>query len=475
MHRVDLRARRSAAALFSLALIFAALSGAGSFASAQSDELNTASVAQGHAQVVAQGMTAPPSTKSFWRVVKRSIPIRTKAQPADNLQGGAGFIVAGHRAILVIDQKYKTRTRLASGESLFVTAGSIQTWASLDDQPASAYTLELAASGTSSDVPGGKIVYTDQKSFAIPEGDYVLDLVRDVLSGSEKGKIDQSSYHVLIMAMSGAITIQSDAKGAEASTIKGGQAQVFSGNLTLKSEKAGSSYVAAIIGPATGVSNVTPEAKTPTEAAVATSTPKPGKATETPTPIATAKPKKPKSKTATPTPAAAPSAQVVIGIAVCPPGIRPESGAAGLVYCSAGYGGYDLNLVMPDGTVLTLANASEVTGSYVAWTGLAAGDYQLIITAIPPGYDSVTLDGYICCSVYGGYSLSVGDGAYITGTLYFYQPYVAPTAVPAVDTPTAIPADSGVGAPDGGAQDGGSQNGGGQDSGGQDSGAPPAG
>jgi hypothetical protein len=431
MRRSAPRYRRFAAVFLALALVGASLMSAGSFVFAKTDELNTKSIAQGHAQVVAQGMTAPPNTKSYWRAVKRSIPIRTKAQPADNLMGGAGFIVAGDRAILVIDQKYKTRTRLAPGESLFVSAGSIQTWASLDDKAASAYTLELVASGTASDIPNSKLIYADKKSFAIPEGDYVLDLVRDVLIKNEKGKLGKSSYTTLIMAMSGSISIQSDSKGAKAVTLKGGYAAAFSGNLTFKAGKDGASYVAAVIGPATGVSNVTPVTSTPTpkatkSAAKATKTPK-SKATATPTP------KSKKKKTATPT--AAPSAQVVIGIAVCPPGIRPESGVPGLVNCSAGYGGYDLNLVAPDGTVLTLANASEVTGSYVAWTGLAPGEYQLIVQAIPPGYDSLTLDGYLCCSVNGGYALSVGDGAYVTGTMYFYQPYVAPTPVPTTAPP----------------------------------------
>lgn len=415
--RFDSPRRRVAAVLFSISLIVTTLAAAGPFVSAQSSDLDTASLAQGHAQVVAQGMSAPPNTKSFWRVIKREIPIRTKAEAADNLMGGAGFIVAGDRAILVIDQKSKARTRLAPNESLFVPAGSIQTWASLDDKPASAYTLELVASGTSSDVPGGKIVYTDQKSFAIPEGDYVLALVRDVLAKNEKGKLPGGAHTTLIMAMAGSLAIQSDAKGAKPVTLTGGHAAVFTGNLTLKSAKDGSSYVAALIGPATGVSTVTPKATTPT-----------AKPEKTKTPKATATPKKGGGKKTTPTPEA--GATVTIGFSICPNGIRPETGVPGLAYCLPGNGYYDLSLIGPDGSVM---NASEATATYVVWPNLKPGVYQLIVNLIPPGYDTFTLDGYLCCSTPGGFLITVDKNANIAGTIYVYQPYVPPPS------PTAAP------------------------------------
>lgn len=428
------RIRRLAAVLLSLGLIVAALASAGPYAGAQSSDLNTDSLALGHAQVVAQGMTAPPDTKSFWRVIKRTIPVRTKAEAADNLMGGAGFLVAGDRAILVIDQKSKARTRLAPGESLFVPASSIQTWASLDDKPASAYSLELVANGTSTDVPAGKIVYADQKPFAIPEGDYVLGLVRDILAKNEKGKLAQGSYSTLVMAMSGSMSIQSDVMGAGPVTLTGGHAAVFSGNLALKATQDGSSYVAALIGPATGVSSVTPEAKTATPKPTTTATPKATKTAEakkSATPKATATPKK-TTKTPTPTATPAPSAQVVIGVSLCPNGVRPEQGVPSLVYCGVGYGGYDLSLVAPDGTI---ANASEATATYVTWTGLNPGVYQLIVNLIPPGFDSFTLDGYLCCSTPGGFLLTVDEGANVAGTLYLYQPYVAPPPPPPTPTP----------------------------------------
>lgn len=424
------RFRRPLVVLLSFALIVASLASAGSFVFAQSSDLDTASLAQGHAQVVAQGMSAPPATKAFWRVVERSVPIRAKAQASDNLMGGTGFLVASDKAILVIDQKSKARTRLAPGESLFVAAGSIQTWASLDDKAAAeAYTLELVADGTSQDVPSGKIVYADKKSWAIPEGDYVLGLVRDILAKNEKGKIGKGTHSTLLLAMSGSVTVQSDAKGAKAVTVKGGSAAVFTGNLVITAGKSGGSYVAALIGPATGISNVTPVTSTPTPKTTATAT---AKATKTPTPKKTATPKasatkKPK-KTATP----APKAAVTIGLAVCPNGIRPETGVPGLMYCSAGYGYYDFSLIGPDGSVMP---ASAEAVNYVTWSNLNPGVYQLLINLIPPGFDSFTLDGYLCCSTPGGYLITVDKGAQVTGTIYVYQPYVPPpTPTPASNT-----------------------------------------
>src|SRR4051794_23952404 len=70
---------------------------------AQSD-LASPSPAQGTAQVVSQGMTAPPALRSSWRIVKRTIPLRAEARPSDRLEGSAGFLLADSAPIFVIDQ-----------------------------------------------------------------------------------------------------------------------------------------------------------------------------------------------------------------------------------------------------------------------------------------------------------------------------------------------------------------------------------
>jgi hypothetical protein len=88
--------------------------------------------------------------------------------------------------------------------------------------------------------------------------------------------------------------------------------------------------------------------------------------------------------------------------------------------------------------------ASAEAVNYVTWSNLNPGVYQLLINLIPPGFDSFTLDGYLCCSTPGGYLITVDKGAQVTGTIYVYQPYVAPpTPTPAAAT--GNPNDAGSG------------------------------
>ena len=146
-----LRSRQRTPITLALALI-AALAVVAVVA-AQTD-LDTPSPASGTAQVISQGMTARPALRSAWRVVERTIPVRTEARPSDRLEGSAGFLLADGGPIFVTDQDTKQRYRLAPGEAQFIPIGANQTWASLDKTPTTAYTIELTPGRGCRIVPG---------------------------------------------------------------------------------------------------------------------------------------------------------------------------------------------------------------------------------------------------------------------------------------------------------------------------------
>ena len=57
------------------------------------------SPAQGTAQVIAQGLTAPPADKVAWRVIEQPIPKRLDARPSNRMQASTGFLLADETPI----------------------------------------------------------------------------------------------------------------------------------------------------------------------------------------------------------------------------------------------------------------------------------------------------------------------------------------------------------------------------------------
>jgi hypothetical protein len=212
--RIYARARRwSRTPALAALVLWISIGGTVAVVAAQSSELQTPSPAQGRAQVISQGMTNRPALRSAWRVVERVIPVRAEARPSDRRAGSAGFRLADQGPIFVTDQDTKQRYRLARGEATFVPIGANQTWASLQDEPAIAYTLELA-NRDNVDEAGGEVVY-HSGSFGMKEGDYDLDLLRDVLPYNETTAIDATEFPVLILVTQGQIDIRSEKEGDE--------------------------------------------------------------------------------------------------------------------------------------------------------------------------------------------------------------------------------------------------------------------
>jgi len=392
------------------------------------------SPASGGAQVIAQGLTAPPADRSVWRVVKQNIPTRLDAVPSVRMQSSAGFLLSDDVDLFVVDQRTKLRSRLAPGEAEFVPTGANQTWASLDKDAGHAWTLELVDRGTADVTTTGDVTY-GSGSFATEPGDYDLDLLRDRLSSGDRTSIPAGSYPTLVLATSGQITITSD-REKDPIRLKADQAKAVKGKLTIKSRGDDPAvFVAAVLGePITG-GEAAPTAQ-PTKTATPTSeATKKAKATRTPTP-------KPTKKATPAAPGIGEGASIRIAVRLC---------RSGMTYfaldprgCARADGDFALSLIAPDGSVLDLKAASKTTDNFVRWSGLGAGTYVLVVDGLPEGYLSYSLDGYICCTTNTGYEITVGKKDLVDGTLYLFQepfgvgapPVVVPTAAP---QPTAVP------------------------------------
>jgi Bacterial TSP3 repeat len=393
------------------------------------------SPATGGAQVIAQGLTAPPADRSAWRVVKQEIPTRLDAVPSVRMQSSTGFLLADDVDVFVVDQRTKLRTRLAPGEAQYVPSGANQTWASLDNDAGSAYSLELVDRDLANVSPGADIVYGSD-SFQTEPGDYDLDLVRDEVASGESAGVPGGTYPVLVLITSGSMTVSST-KSDEPVRLKAGQAVALRGNVTLETRGDNpATFVAAVLGdPITGGAAV-PTA-VPTKAATKSdrtpeATKKP-KATKTPTP-------KPTREATADVPGIGDGASIRIAVRLC---------RAGMTYfgldprgCARANENFELSLIAPDGSMITQKDASKVDDAFVRWSGLDAGVYVLVVNAMPEGYFSYSLDGYICCTTNDGYSVTIKKDQIADGTLYLFQ-----SAFGVGAPPTAVPVPTNVAAP----------------------------
>ena len=380
------------------------------------------SPAQGTAQVIAQGLTAPPADRVAWRIVEQPIAERIDARPSNRMQASAGFLLADQTPLFVADQRTKLRSRLSPGEAQFVPTGANQTWASLDDKAGTAYTLELVDRSVAKVVSDGELIFGGG-SFSMKPGDYDMDLIRDDVPSGESAEVEQSTYPILIFATNGQVSITSS-KSDEAVTLKAGEAASLRGDLVIKTRgKRTATYVAAILSdPVSGGDTA------PTPMPTDTAKPEPRR---TPTPESD-----PTKKSEPDVPGINDGASVRIAVRLCQDGMTVfnlvPSG------CRRADGEYQLALVTSSGKRLRMSDASKVTSSFVRWSGLKAGEYVLVVGKMPEGYNSYSLDGFICCSTNDGYRIKVEKDQLIDGTLYLFTPAFG-VGKPAPPTPQPVP------------------------------------
>jgi hypothetical protein len=204
----------------------------------------------------------------------------------------------------------------------------------------------------------------------MPQGDYDLNLIRDVVDGGESAAVAGGQFPILVFATEGAVDVSSTRTEAPV-RLGRGEGQVFRGDISIVGRgNSRSTYVAAVIGDAVtgGEGNPTavPVEETPAssdEAAADTSDPSvEAEVTET-----SATEEDPNVEA---TPA---GASVRIAIRLCREGMTiADLNPRG---CQRADGNYRLALVAPDGTRLRLNDAAKVDPSFVRWSGLAPGVY----------------------------------------------------------------------------------------------------
>ena len=365
----------------------------------------------GNAQVIAQGLTAPPADRVAWRVVEQEIPARIDARPSNRMPSSAGFLLADANPVFVTDQRTKLRTRLVPGEAQFVPSGANQTWANLDEGEGAAFTLELVDRDLVDSAPDGNVVFSSS-SFAMNPGDYDLDLIRANVPGGERSRVAGGGLPALVLVTAGSVEI-TNSRNDERVRLEAGGAAAIRGELTIRARgDETATYVAAMVGDAvTGGEPVPTAAPTdtpaPTEEPDDNEEPRP---TRTPEPRANDDDDRPDIEN---------GASIRIAVRLCREDMTYfELNPRG---CQRADGDFQLALVTPEGERLRMSDASRVDPSFVRWSGLNEGDYVLVVGKMPDGYLSYSLDGFICCSTNEGYLIRIDDDLVHDGTLYLFQ------------------------------------------------------
>jgi len=305
------------------------------------------SPADGHAQVIAQGVAPLPAVPVAWRVIAADARPPGLAPVAER---SLGFVVADVAPFVVTGEDGR-QVRLAPGEGRFVAQGERHRRTGLPDQPVGYFGLELVvAPDASADYSLGDaaLLYASDP-FAAPPGRRDLDLVRDVLAPGETTGLPATAAPTLLVATEGRLRVER-ADGRRL-TLTSGDAQALSGPLAITATgSAPASFVAAVIGPAVE--------------APAVSAPPP--------PVATG--------------------AISLAPYACPVGMRPETLDLGA--CAPAPDVMALQLFVPGSGAnrRTSADATVADGVFT-WDGLPFGEYVVQATDLAPGYDRYVIPG----------------------------------------------------------------------------------
>jgi thrombospondin type 3 repeat protein len=239
-----IRRRVGPFSLWLLALVVA-LGSAASLA-AQSGVLF--SPARGHAEVIAQGVSALPTGDLIWRASYREAK---PGAPARFAAAGPGWVVAADGAMVVQDGDGR-RSLLAPGEAAFLPASGAATITAVGEDPAHWFAVDLApkANAGAGEASDQAPVFRSP-AFASPGGQRDFDLVRDVLKPDETTTIIGGTTPVLVVATAGSMQVR--ASDGSTAPLALGDASVFSGDILVRG--AGdqpAAFFAAVIGEPVG-------------------------------------------------------------------------------------------------------------------------------------------------------------------------------------------------------------------------------
>jgi hypothetical protein len=291
------------------------------------------SPAQGHASVVAQGVTTMPTGDIAWRVTRATTPPQGDRTRRD----GPGFIVTETGTLLLNDVSGGRQTRLSATEATFVPAGAPPEEIPLGDAPLAYDRIDLVPVSAVNDPGSDAMVFVGQP-FVSPGGNRDLDLVRDVLAADETVTLPlaTNAAPVLFLVTAGEVEL-APAEDATAAPVPlaAGQAAALGGAVTVRaSDPGGASYVTAVVGPE--VPAILAQAASPT-----------------------------------PTPAPAPASLTVLAT-VCPAAYEGTNYAADCVEPVA-----DITLTLSNAATGFSLDATTAADGSLAFTDLAAGAYDL--------------------------------------------------------------------------------------------------
>jgi hypothetical protein len=197
------------------------------------------SPATGHAQVIAQGVSALPDTSSVWRV---SQPKATSLDTGEPANYGLGFTVATDGGVLVNDYTTGLQQRLSNGEAAFSESGAYQQHVALSGSDTSYLRISLVPE---SDADGGGNVAFASDAFASVDGLRDIDLLRDVLGDGESTSVNAGTAPSLVYVTSGEVTVDD---GNSTTTLQAGEGMTVDGEFDIESNGAQSVVLAAVIG-----------------------------------------------------------------------------------------------------------------------------------------------------------------------------------------------------------------------------------
>ncbi len=191
-----------------------------------------------HAQVIAQGVAAMPSTNVAWRVgVRRASPShRAHAETRE-----AGFILADDGAIAVSDGQGQVLARLSPGESIWTSAGEERAVFNADGRGGDYYDIALtAASARSGETIG--------EPFAAPKGAvFDIDLIRDVLAHGNELDLAAGAAPTLLLVTRGSVFF--DSGDGEIGELAAAESMLIVGDVVVTgASRAPATFVAARIG-----------------------------------------------------------------------------------------------------------------------------------------------------------------------------------------------------------------------------------
>ena len=302
------------------------------------------SPASGHAQVIAQGVTAMPD-EAAWRVVFHSID---PGGAAELSAGGPGFILVDTGGVIV--EEGTRSTLLAPAEAAF-HASPTSRLIPIGERPTGVFALDLVPPDAVANAGDGIPVFASDP-FSAPDGTRDIDLVRDLLEPGESTTVIGNEAPVLVLVTLGAV--RAEATDGSAASLRVGEATTFSGDVVLTAEgQVPSTVIAAVIG---------------REAPVAAVAGTPG---------------------ATPVPVSVGSVQVTAY--ACPPLVEPDQASPGR--CLRDPEAVALELAMDDGAALRDVGPSTERQGLPTWVGLAGGDYVLRATGFKEGFDRFFVRG----------------------------------------------------------------------------------